>query len=678
MEYYRVAVEAPLLTALTYKNIPHVGGVSSPLLRGQSVVVPLGKRKATGIVLDSTTEPGDYELKSVLEIDSKRPQLPDHFITWLEWISDYYVHPIGQVVSLAFPPLAPSDKKRKSKKAPVVKEMAPSSAMKLTDEQQKCFDGIRGADKFSVHLLHGVTGSGKTEVYLQLLDLILAKGKTGLVLVPEISLTPQLVERFSARFGDQIAVIHSHLTEREKTEQWHSILQGEKKILIGARSALFCPIPNLGLLIVDEEHEPSYKQEEKLRYHARDAAIMLAKLSDCPIVLGSATPSLESWNHAVNKKYVLHQMKHRVADRSLPNVQIVDLRIEKDRKKEESFSKDVTLPFWMSDLLYQSIVKTLDAKQQVALFLNRRGVAQTVMCRDCGFSHRCPNCEITLTLHGDRHLVCHYCDYSARKEDNCPHCKDGELSSLGMGTEQIERDMQKMFPDKVVARADRDEIQSRESLEDLIHRMESNEIDILIGTQMIAKGLDFKNLTLVGLVLADVGFNMPDFRSTERSFQLLTQVSGRSGRHFKDGGQVVIQTYNTEYPALSHAQKADFEGFAQEELALRQELLYPPFGRIASLKILSADINKAEAAATLCGERARQLQEKNPSYRGVQILGPCPSPLFKIRNQYRHHLLLKAPPTAILSSFCKQFLGDGRWIPNGTKVQVDIDPIHLL
>lgn len=678
MEYYRVAVEAPLLTALTYKDTPKDRGSEGPLLRGQSVIVPLGKRKATGIVLSSTDEAGEYELKSVIEIDQTRPKLPEHFITWLEWISDYYVHPIGQVMCLAFPPLKPSDKKRKSKKAPVIKEMAPSTKMKLTDEQQVCFEGIQKYDKFSVHLLHGVTGSGKTEVYLQLLSDILEKGKTGLVLVPEISLTPQLVERFSARFGDQIAVIHSHLTEREKTEQWYSILNGEKKILIGARSALFCPIPDLGLIIVDEEHEPSYKQEEKLRYHARDAAIMLAKQTDCPIVLGSATPSLESWNHAVNKKYHLHQMKHRVADRSLPNVQIVDLRTEKDRKKEESFSKDVTLPFWMSAVLYESILKTLEANQQVALFLNRRGVAQTVMCRDCGFSHRCPNCEITLTLHGDRHLVCHYCDYAARKEDYCPHCKEGELSALGLGTEQLERDMQKMFPNKVVARADRDEITSREGLEDLITRMETNEIDILIGTQMIAKGLDFKNLTLVGLVLADVGFNMPDFRSTERSFQLLTQVSGRSGRHFEDGGQVVIQTYNTEYPALSFAQTADFEGFAKEELLLRQELLYPPFGRIASLKILSQDIQKAEAAAELVGQRARQLQEKNPSYKAIQILGPCPSPLFKIRNQYRHHLLLKAPPTAILSTFCKQFLGDGRWIPNGTKVQVDIDPIQLL
>lgn len=663
MKYYQVAVDAPLPQLLTYSS-------EDTISVGASVVVPLGRRKCTGVVFSQTSEPGPHEIKNIIEVDSSQPVLTPSFLKWIEWLSDYYIHPLGQVAALSFPPLSANVKKRKSKKAPVVKSVERSEAMTFTDEQKKCYDDISEAKNFSVHLLHGVTGSGKTEIYLQLLEKVLIEGRRGLVLVPEISLTPQLVERFASRFGDKIAVIHSHLTEREKTDQWWSIVSGEKSILIGARSALFCPIDDLGLIVVDEEHEPSYKQDEKLKYHARDAAIMLARNSDCPIVLGSATPSLESWAHARSNKYRLHQMKSRVSHRSLPQIAVVDMRIKSDAPSD--------LPFWLSTQLYNAIAETLENRQQVALFLNRRGMAQTTMCRACGFTHRCPNCEIALTLHGDRHLVCHYCEYGTRKEDNCPHCKDGELFALGIGTEQIEKEMTKLFPEATVARADRDEIQSRESLEELIHRMENNEIQILVGTQMIAKGLDFKNLTLVGLVLADVGFNLPDFRSTERSFQLLTQVSGRSGRHFDDGGKVVIQTYNTEYEALRFAQAADFEGFAESELRLREELLYPPLGRLAALRISSSNLRSAEQAARICADRAQQLKTKNSRYSEIRVLGPAPAPLFKIRNQYRYHLLLKSPPAPVLSAFCRQLLGDLKWSPTGTKVQVDIDPIHLL
>ncbi|MEK6556518.1 MAG: primosomal protein N', partial [Bdellovibrionota bacterium] len=408
MHYYQIAVDAPLPTVLTYKS-------ENELKRGQSVIVPLGKRKANGVVINSTPDAGPHQLKDIISIDETQPVLSDKFVSWLEWLSDYYVHPIGQVTSLAFAPLSANVKKRKSSKAPVVKTYQQSQPMTLTEEQAACFTAISKSSEFSVHLLHGVTGSGKTEIYLQLLADVLEKNQTGLVLVPEISLTPQLVERFAARFGEKIAVIHSHLTEREKTDQWWSAVKGEKKILIGARSALFCPINNLGLIIVDEEHEPSYKQDEKLKYNARDSAIVLAKQMNCPILLGSATPSLESWAHAISGKYQLHQMKHRVSHRSLPHVDVIDMR--------EKQNSNPDLPFWLSTPLYNAIVETLEKKQQVALFLNRRGIAQTTMCRACGFTHRCPNCEITLTLHGERHLVCHYCEYTTRKEDYCPQCK---------------------------------------------------------------------------------------------------------------------------------------------------------------------------------------------------------------------------------------------------------------
>lgn len=673
MEYFEIAVDAPLFNALTY------GQNETPLnlRRGMSVVVPLGKRQASGVVLKTTANTGEHKIKAVVAIDETKPTLPDRYLAWLEWLSEYYVYPIGQVTALAFPPLKKSVKQRASKKAPVVKAVELQKKHPLTNEQLAAVKGIPLDNKFQVHLLHGVTGSGKTEVYLELLEETLAKGQKGLVLVPEISLTPQLVQRFAARFGEKIAVIHSHLTEREKTNQWWSFVDGEKPILIGARSALFCPATDIGLIIVDEEHEPSYKQEEKLKYHARDAAIMLAKFLSCPIVLGSATPSLETWHNAQTGKYKLHQMKSRVADRLLPAAEVIDLRKEKEQRREASDNAPA-LPFWLSSKLWQEMCATLDRGEQVALFLNRRGMAQSVFCTACGFSYRCPNCEITLTLHGKSHLVCHYCDYTAKFADECPHCHSPEIKALGLGTEQIEADVKKLFPACTVARADRDEINSRESLEDLIQRMESGEINVLIGTQMIAKGLDFKKLTLVGLVLADIGFNLPDFRSTERSFQLLTQVSGRSGRHVEAGGTVIIQTYNPDYPALTFSKTSDYENFARQELAMRQELHYPPFGRVASLRIQGADLDKVIETARTAASRARKLVELHAPYKNVQVLGPSPAPLAKIRNQYRYHLLLKSPPQPVLSAFCRQLLSDEKWVTNGTKVQVDIDPMSLL
>jgi primosomal protein N' (replication factor Y) (superfamily II helicase) len=682
LNYFEVAVDAPLFTPLTY------GQNEAPLnlQRGVSVIVPLGKRQVSAVVLNTNAKAGEHKIKPVASLDETKPTLPDRFLAWLEWLADYYVYPIGQVTALAFPPLKKSEKQRASKKAPVVKSVEMTVKHPLTQEQIAAVAQMPLDQKFQVHLLHGVTGSGKTEVYLELLEETIANGKKGLVLVPEISLTPQLVHRFAARFGEKIAVIHSHLTEREKTNQWWSFVDGEKPILIGARSALFCPASDIGVIIVDEEHEPSYKQEEKLKYHARDAAIMLAKFSNCPIVLGSATPSLETWHNAQSGKYKLHQMKSRVMERKLPTAEVVDLREEKAQRKEQKSlpetQKQVAArelkPFWLSEKLWQEMCATLDKGQQVALFLNRRGMAQSVFCLACGFSHRCPNCEITLTLHGKSHLVCHYCDYSEKLGDECPHCHSPEIRALGLGTEQVEEDVKKLFPACVVARADRDEINSRESLEDLIARMESGEINVLIGTQMIAKGLDFKKLTLVGLVLADVGFNLPDFRSTERSFQLLTQVSGRSGRHIESGGTVVIQTYNPDYPALSFSKTSDFEGFAKAELALREELKYPPFGRVASIRIQGPDLDKVVEAARIAASRARKLVELNDAYKFVQVLGPSPAPMAKIRNQYRYHLLLKSPPQPILSAFCRQILSDEKWAPTGTKVQVDIDPMNLL
>lgn len=674
---WRVAVDAPLREALTYKS-------DLPLERGLVVDVPLGRRNVKGVILNSTHEKPDFELKSITSIDSEYAALPDHFVKWLEWLAQYYLHPIGQVVQSAFPPLRKTDKVRKSSRAPVVPTFDLETPPDLTPEQEQAFNAIAAEKGFSTHLVFGVTGSGKTEVYLRLLEKVMSEGKTGLVLVPEISLTPQLVNRFAKRFGDKIAAIHSQLTDRERTNQWWDIVSGKKSILIGARSALFCPIPNLGLIIVDEEHEPSFKQEEKLKYNGRDASIVLAKLSNCPVVLGSATPSLETWKNAVDGRYKMHTLKNRVANRSMPTMEVVDLR---QNKADDDIQKLVTykyahIPFWLSPQLYEKMQEVLAQGDQAALFLNRRGVAQMVLCPSCGYTVECPNCDINLTLHGQSHLVCHYCDYHENLKKKCPDCKEGELEAIGLGTEMIERDLALLFPDKKIARADRDEIQNRADLEELIGGMETGEIDILVGTQMIAKGLDFPKLKLVGLVLADVGFNLPDFRATERSFQLITQMSGRSGRHVKEGespGYVIIQTFNKEHDSIRFAQEHDFVGFAEHELNMRSALNYPPVGKLASFRIQGIHQSKVEEASRLLSRRALALKEQHAqSYKEIELLGPAQAALARLRNQFRYHFLIKATDARSMNTFCRTLLGDEEWIPAGIKISVDVDPMNLL
>lgn len=672
---WRVAVDAPLPEALTYS-------FNGQIERGQPVTVPLGRRKVQGIVLGPTSEKPDFEIKSIESFDDEHPRLADSFLKWIEWLAQYYIHPIGQVVTSSFPPLKKTEKTRKSSRPPVIPVMEADTGHALTEEQQKCFDDISQFSNFSTHLVFGVTGSGKTEIYLRLLEKVLQEGKRGLVLVPEISLTPQLIQRFSSRFGDRIAALHSQLTDRERTNQWWDVVEGRKSILIGARSALFCPIDNLGLIIVDEEHEPSYKQDEKLKYNGRDSAVMRGKFANCPVILGSATPSLESWKNAQEGKYHLHTLKNRVAGRSLPQIEVIDLRATKDKARDNPhLQMQNNLPFWMTAELHQRMQETLERGDQAALFLNRRGVAQTVICPACGYTMECPNCDINLTLHAGSHLICHYCDYHENMKSKCPDCKEGELEALGLGTELLESDLTKLFPDKVIARADRDEIQNRADLEDLIARMEQGQIDILVGTQMIAKGLDFPKLKLVGLVLADVGFNLPDFRATERSFQLITQMSGRSGRHIKTGespGLVIIQTYNVEHESITYARNHDFEGFAANELVTRTQLNYPPVGRLISFRIQSSKQGNAHEAARLLARRALSLKGQNTHYSNIEVLGPAEAPMAKLRGQFRYHLLIKATGPQVSNTFARQLLGNEEWLPSGVKILVDIDPMSLL
>jgi primosomal protein N'' len=675
---WRVAVDAPLPEALTYSS-------DLPLVRGQRVNAPLGKRKVKGVVLGPATESpsSEFKIKSIESIDEEYQPLSDSFVRWLEWLSQYYIYPPGHVMETTYPPLPRREKQRKSSRPSVIPELEADSPHNLSDEQSKCFESIRQHQGFSTHLVFGVTGSGKTEIYLRLLDEILKQGKKGIVLVPEISLTPQLIHRFVRRFGDKIAALHSQLTDRERTNQWWDIVEGRKQILIGARSALFCPVDNLGIIIVDEEHEPSFKQDEKLKYNGRDAAVMLGKLMNCPVVLGSATPSLESWKNAQDGRYHLHTLKNRVASQFLPTMEVVDLRQNKEDDEKKKLIRDnySHLPFWMSPELFEKMKEVLEDGDQAALFLNRRGIAQMVVCPACGHTRECPNCDISLTLHAQSHLICHYCDYHENFKTKCPDCKEGHMEAIGLGTELLETDIARVFPGKTIARADRDEIQSRADLEELIKNMETGETDILVGTQMIAKGLDFPKLKLVGLVLADVGFNLPDFRATERSFQLITQMSGRSGRHVKEGekpGYVIIQTYNTEHDSITFARNHDFEGFAANELMIRGQLNYPPVGRLISMRIQGPHLGRVEEAAGLLARRANALKQQIERYAEIEVLGPAEAPLSKLRGQFRFHVLLKGPANGIVNPFSRQLLGNEEWLPSGVRILVDVDPMSLL
>lgn len=680
-----VAVDSPLTETLSYKQ-----NSNFQVQRGDVVEVPLGKRTAMGVVVraDNAAPIGDFEMKPISSLHPEWPRLNEKHLKWLEWMADYYLHPLGKVLQLCFPPLSRTKKAefserlgrekkvRVSDRPSVVPHVEMRTPHKLNIEQQKCVDDILAKSGFSAHLIHGVTGSGKTEIYLELFEHVMKKGKRGLFLLPEIALTPQLVQRFAQRFGDQIGVLHSQLTDRERTNQWWEIAQGHKKILIGARSALFCPIDDLGLIVVDEEHESSFKQDEKLKYNGRDCAVMLAHFHSCPVILGSATPSLDSWKNAQEGKYHLHQIKNRVNNRPLPEITVVDMREEKQKT-----SKVLEKPSWMSQKLYDGMLACFERDEQVALLLNRRGMAQMVFCPSCGHTADCPNCDISLSLHAKTHLVCHYCDYHENFKLKCPDCTEGQLIQLGLGTEKIEDDLKQLFPDRVVARADRDEVSSRLEMEELVHKMENSEIDILVGTQMIAKGLDFSNLKLVGLVLADISFNLPDFRAAEKSFQLITQMSGRSGRHVKENesaGQVIVQTYNTGHESILFSQNHDYEGFAANELMHRLQLHYPPYSRLGALRIQSQELGKVQETSRQLAERAHALKNKFSAFETIEILGPASAPLAKLRNQFRYHLLLKCPQPQVLNQFIRKLMGNSKWIPKQTKVVVDIDPLNLL
>ena len=522
-------------------------------------------------------------------------------------------------------------------------------------------------------LLHGVTGSGKTEIYLQAIAHALKSGKGAIVLVPEISLTPQTVERFKARFSSGelktlVAVLHSHLSAGERHDEWQKIRQQRARIVIGARSAIFAPVENLGLIIVDEEHEHSYKQEESPRYHARDCAVMRGQLEKAVVVLGSATPSMESFYNARSGKYALLEMPTRVDDQKMPLVRVVDMRMEARKEKQGT-------PIF-SQVLRDRIQIRLDRGEQTILFLNRRGYASSLQCPKCGFVAGCPNCSLSLTYHRhNQKLLCHLCGYSAAAPAVCPekNCANPAIRYSGVGTERVEETLPKLFPHARIARMDSDSLKRKDDFRRILGDFRTGKIDILLGTQMIAKGLHFPNVTLVGIIYADLALHMPDFRAGERTFQLLTQVSGRAGRGDIEG-EVVVQAFTPFHPAIQYARKHDYEGFYDQEIEFRQQLSYPPFARIAMLTLRGRN----EEKVSLCAEYLRKELDKSlPPLGEFLIAGPAPAPLLKAENYFRYQIMLRGKNMSKLSRHLAT-LNQTTKMPEDITLITDIDPMNLV
>lgn len=514
----------------------------------------------------------------------------------------------------------------------------------LTDEQSAAFQPIRQTldnDEHKVFLLHGVTGSGKTEIYLQSIEKVLAKGKEAIVLVPEISLTPQMVNRFKGRFGSQVAVMHSGLSTGEKYDEWRKIHRKEVRLVVGARSAIFAPFENLGMIIIDEEHESSYKQEEMPRYHAKEVAIKRAEHHSCPVVLGSATPTLESYARAQKGVYELLSLKHRVNHQVMPEVSLVDMREELRSGNRSMFSVE----------LMEKLEETISKGEQAVLFLNKRGYSSFVMCRDCGYVPQCPHCDISMTYHryGQR-LKCHYCGHEEPVPHTCPECASEHIRFFGTGTQRVEEELTKVLPNARVIRMDVDTTSRKGAHEKLLSAFGEGKADILLGTQMIAKGLDFPNVTLVGVLSADTTLHIPDFRSAEKTFQLLTQVSGRAGRHEKPG-QVIIQTYTPSHYSIQLTKTHDYETFYQHEMAHRREQSYPPYYYLALVTVSHEEVAKAAVTA----EKIAHFLKANCG-ADTKILGPSASPIARIKDRYRYQCVIKYKQETQVSALLKKIL----------------------
>jgi primosomal protein N' (replication factor Y) len=560
---------------------------------------------------------------------------------------------------------------REVRRDPLVNATLPETdEFHLTDEQAAALHEIEAALRepaYAAFLLHGVTGSGKTEIYIRAMRAALLAGRSAMMLVPEIALTPVFSRRLRAHFGDAVAIFHSSLTTGERFDEWGRLKRGEARVVIGTRSAIFAPVSNLGIIIIDEEHEASYRQQESPFYNGRDTAVMRALKERAVIVLGSATPSLESFHNARAGKYRYLHLPHRIGRRAMARAEIIDMReVFKEAGRQEVFSRQ----------LLDAVGHTHERGEQSIILLNRRGYSSFVVCRSCGERIQCPQCDVTLTFHRNaQSLICHYCNHRARVPSKCPACEGQYIYFIGEGTEQIEEILQKRFPTLRIARLDRDTTARRSTYEQAILRFGAGELDMLVGTQMIAKGHDFHNVTLVGVVSVDAGLALPDFRAAERAFQLITQVAGRAGRGHL-AGRVLIQTFHPHHYALRHACAQDYEGFYEEEIRYRQNLSYPPFVSLASLLVHGEDFTRVQTTAA---EIKRALDEANTD-RACRVLGPAPAPLARLRGEHRIQILLKARNRPRLREILDLALANAAASGNCDiqSVNLEIDPVNLM
>ena len=748
MKLIQVAVPVPTLDLLTYA-VPD-GQTTPPI--GARVVVPVGTRTVTGIVVEANGASSALPptgLKPFRQVLDASAFVPPDVVALARWTAEYYAAGAGEAITavlppktrgeridahktrrMAFitaaglemvsPPSGASDRPGKGRAYDALTQLAAaaegistaqlatrgiasatitrlarrglislrqeqvdrdpfegaslaietndSDRVTLTQEQQHALGRLRdfvGAGVFRVTLLHGVTGSGKTEIYLRLSAACLATGRTTLMLVPEIALTPAVAAQFRQRFGERVAVQHSALSDGERHDQWHRIRRGEIDIVVGTRSAVFSPIDRLGLVIVDEEHDASYKQEESPRYNARDVAIVRAQRCDAVVLLGSATPSMESYQHAMSGKYQRVVLEKRVLDRPLAAVTIVDMREE-----FATAGPDVVL----SRSLRTAIDSRLASNEQTLVLLNRRGFATAVFCRQCAGTLDCPNCSVSLVVHGEgpsRRARCHYCNFSMRVPPACPLCAGPYLEQAGFGTERVELEIRKAYPAARVGRMDRDAIRRKGSLAALLAAFRGGEIDILVGTQMVAKGHDFPRVTLVGVISADVGLGMADFRASERTFQLLTQVAGRAGRGER-AGEAIVQTLYPEHYSIQLACRQDYPAFFERELHFRKSMRYPP------LVSLINTIVRARTFAGAMDDAADIVQSlrQSASDRTFRVLGPAPAPLGKLRGEYRAQLLLKGTNRKAMREALQAAIARRPELQR--RVTVDVDPVSVL
>lgn len=666
MKYAQVALALPIDKLFHYR-IPDT--LTPQVEEGKRIWVPFRNRRMVGFVVGLSDSTEVKETKDIQGVIEDAPILNKTMLSLTKWLSQYYHCSWGEAIALALPGLIKRGRIKAQPRATTSEDdhitwssyKRPSS---LNPEQAEALAAIKAnleKKNFGVFLLYGATGSGKTEVYIQAIEEVLRAGRSSIVLVPEISLTPQTVGRFRSRFGETVALLHSRLLETERFLQWQRIKEGKAKIVVGARSAVFAPVSALGLIVVDEEHDTSYKQDEGPRYNARDVAIMRAQLEGATVILGSATPSLESFHNTHRNKSKLLMLRERVDKKPMPEVQIVDMR-QFDRAPGKSVV--------FSPILEEDIGLRLSRKEQVMLFLNRRGFSTFINCRKCGYVLKCRACNVSLAYHSEiDRALCHYCNVRVEVPPICPNCNGAYIKHFGIGTQKVESEAHRLFATANIARMDADTTARRGSHHKILTDFKLGKIDILIGTQMIAKGHDFPRVTLVGVIFADSSLNIPDLRASERTFSLLAQMAGRTGRGEKQG-KVIVQTYDPLHYAILAVQGHDYGTFFKQELKFREELAYPPFTYMTSLILRSRREEKVIGAAQ---ELAAALNKNNPGGT-VDLLGPAPMMISRLRGYFRWNIILKSKMASHINKLIRQTLADFK-MPSGVLLAVDVDPL---